>query len=76
MAFKGKTDAFESKDEAGNGLFLSLFNYTLEKDQRLRAIIKTISGNARAISPDMQNELTAAMNSVVTWVFSKKLEIL
>ena len=58
-------DAFESEDEAGNGLFLSLSNYTDEKDQRLRAIIKTISRNATYTSPDMQNKLTAVMSPVV-----------
>ena len=44
---------------------LSLFNYTVEKDQRLRAIIKTIPRNATYTSPDVQNELIAAMSSVV-----------
>ena len=48
------------------GFFLSQFNYTVEEDQCLRAIIKIISRNATIASPDMQNELMAAMNSVVT----------
>ena len=66
LAFRGKIDAFESEDEGGNGLFLSLFNHTLEKDQRLRAIIKTIPRNATYASPDTQNELIVAMCSIVT----------
>ena len=66
MAFRRKTDPFESKDEEGNGLFLSLFDYTVEKDQRLRAFIETIPQNATYTSPNMQNELIAAMSSVVT----------
>ena len=65
LAFRGKIDAFESKDKRGNGLFFSLFNYTVEKDHRLRAIIKTIPRNATYISHDMQNELIATMTSVV-----------
>ena len=47
LAFRGKTDAFESEDEGRNGLFLSLFNYTVEKDQRLQKIIKTSSSDGR-----------------------------
>ena len=38
LAFRGKIDAFESEDEGGNGLFLSLSNYSVDKDQRLRKI--------------------------------------
>ena len=71
MAFRGKIDAFESKDEGENGLFLSLPNYTNEKHQRLRAIIKTIPQNVTYTSPDMQNELIAAMSSVVTEVIKQ-----
>ena len=66
LACRGEIDAFESKDERGNELFLGPFNYTVEKDQRLRAIIKIIPRNATYTSPDMQNELIAAMSSVVT----------
>ena len=40
LSFRGKIDAFESKDEERNGLLFSLFNYTLEKDQRLCANVK------------------------------------
>ena len=50
----------------GNELFLSLFNYAVKTDLRLRAIIKTISQNATYTSHDMQNEVIAAMSSVVT----------
>ena len=58
-------------------LFLSLFNYTVEKVQRLRAVIKNIPRNAMYTSSDMQNELIAAMSSVVTEnILSKNLEIL
>ena len=40
----------------------------MEKDQRLREIMQTIGlpRNASYTSPDMQNELIAAMSAVVT----------
>ena len=66
LSFRGKIDAFESEDEKEMDFFLSLCNYTVEKDQRLRAIIKTIPQNATYTSPGMQNKLIAAMSSVVT----------
>ena len=61
-----KFDAFKSEDKAENGLFLSMFIYTVENDQCLRAIIKIISRNATYTSRDMQNKLIAAMSSAVT----------
>ena len=66
MAFIGKINAFESESKRGNGLFLSFFNYTVGKDQRFSAIIKTILRNATYTSLDMQNKLLAAISSVVT----------
>ena len=51
LAFGGKIEVIAIEDEGGNGLFLGLFNYTLEKDQRLRAIIKYIRRNARYTTP-------------------------
>ena len=38
----------------------------MEKDQRLREIMKTIPRNATYTSPDMQNELIAATSAVAT----------
>ena len=66
LSFREKIDAFESEDEKEMDFFLSLCNYTVEKGQRLRAIIKTIPQKATYTSPGMQNELIAAMSSVVT----------
>ena len=65
LAFKGKIDTFESKEGRGNGLFFSLFNYTVKKDQHLRVIIKTIPQSVSYTSPDMQNQPIAAMSSAV-----------
>ena len=53
--------------------FLSLFNNTVEKDQRLCAIMKTIPRNATYTRPDMQNKLIAAMSSVVTEGIKQKI---
>ena len=38
----------------------------MEKDQRLGGTIRTTPRNATYTSPDMQNELIAAMSAVVT----------
>ena len=62
LAYRG--NAFKYEDEEGNERFLSLFNYTVKKDQRFRAIIKAISQNATYTIPDMQNEFIAAMSSI------------
>ena len=65
-AFRGKINLFQREDKWGDGLFLTLFDYTVEKDQRLHAIIKTIPQNATYTSHDMQNKLIAVMSSVAT----------
>ena len=46
----------------------------LKKKQCLRAIIKTILQNTTYINPDMQNELIAAMSSVVTEGIKQEIE--
>jgi len=66
LAFRGRSDAFASTEKEGNGLFMSFLFYTMEKDERLRKVVDTIPGNATYTSADMQNELIAAMSSVVT----------
>ena len=72
-AFRRKIDAFESEGKGRMGLLLSLFNYTVEKDQCLPAIIKTIPRNATYTSFHMQSELIAAMSSVVTEDFKQEI---
>ena len=59
---------FESKaGEDFLGLRCELtFESTVEKSQRLCAIIKTIPRNATYTSSDMQSELIAAVRSAVT----------
>ena len=74
LAFRGKIDAYESEDKAENGLFFSQFNYTVEKNLRLRPIIKTAPRNATYTSPDTQNELIAALSSVVTEGIKQEIE--
>ena len=52
------------------------FNYIVETNLRSRAIIKIILRNAACKSPNMQNELTAAMSSVVAESNKQKLKYL
>ena len=66
LTFRGKIHAFESEVEGGNGLFSSLFNYVVEKDQCLPEIIKSIPRNATYTRSDLQNELIVAISSIVT----------
>ena len=68
-----KLTYLKAKTKGGNSLFLSLFDYTVEKGQRLRAIIKTISRNATYTSPKMQNRRIAAMSSVVPEDIQQKI---
>ena len=56
----------KARTKGKNGLFLNMFNYTVENDQCLCTIIKTIPRNVMYIYPDMQNKLIATMSSVVT----------
>ncbi len=42
LPFKGDQDSVESMSESGSGLFLSLFEYTLQKDAELAKIMETI----------------------------------
>lgn len=54
LAFRGNWDiAMKSED----GLFQSLFEYTLEKDEKLRQAVKIIPKNATYTSPNIQNDL-------------------
>ena len=46
LPFRGEMDSRESMGQTGCGLFLSLFQYTLEKDLELAKIAPTIPKNA------------------------------
>ena len=47
------------------GLFTSLFEYTLKKDAKLKAVYDTKPQNAKYTSWKIQNEVTDIMKSVV-----------
>ena len=47
LPFRGDKDSFKDMSDDGCGLFLSMFEYTLRKDEKLQEISKTIPGNAR-----------------------------
>lgn len=66
LPLRGTLDAFDSMGEGGSGLFLSLYQYTLQKYPQLARVVKTIPRNATYTSHDIQNELIEAMSSVVT----------
>lgn len=44
-------------DDIAAGLFLKLFEYTLQKDDKLADIAKDIPKNAKYTSKDIQNEI-------------------
>lgn len=62
LAFRGNWDAVSKKD---SGLFLSLFDYTLDQNEKLRKAVKIIPKNAKYTSPGIQNDLIAAVVSCV-----------
>ncbi|XP_063039724.1 uncharacterized protein LOC134434959 [Engraulis encrasicolus] len=66
LPFRGDHDSFDSRDESGCGLFLSLFEYTLRKDPKLAKIALTMPRNARYTSHEIQNEIVDIMSTMVT----------
>lgn len=52
-------------DDIAAGLFLKLFEYTLEKDDKLADIAKGISKNAKYTSKDIQNEIIETLANMV-----------
>lgn len=65
LPFRDDHDAFSSMNEHGCGLFLSLFEFSLRKDEELARIAKNIPHNARYTSHDIQNELIEVMSALV-----------
>ncbi len=48
-----------------SGIFQSLFEYTIKKDERLAECVKTIPKNASYLSPEIQNEMIGLMAAAV-----------
>ncbi|CAL8355710.1 unnamed protein product [Merluccius merluccius] len=53
--------------EGGSGLFLCLFEYTIQKDPELARILSTIPRNATYTNHNIKNQITELMsNNIVT----------
>ena len=70
LPFRGDNDTAPDLNDAvqstGCGLFLKLFDYTMQRDPKLREIYRTIPRNATYSSHDIQNDLISAMAETVT----------
>ena len=66
LPLRGEVDLVDSRDEAGNGLFLSLFDYTLRQNQELAKAFSIIPKNATYTSHDIQNHIIELMSTIVT----------
>jgi len=62
LALRGSWDKIHHLD---TGLFTRLFEYTLKKDSKLKAVYDTIPQNAKYTSWKIQNEVIEIMKSVV-----------
>ena len=62
LVSRGNWDKIQHVD---TGLFTSLFEYTLKKDAKLKAVYDTIPQNAKYTSWKIQNEVIEIMKSVV-----------
>lgn len=65
LPLRGDIDSVNSGGEAGSGLFLSLFNYTLRQNQELAKVFCTIPKNATYTSHDIQNHIIELMSTMV-----------
>ena len=66
LPLRGEVDSVDGRDEAGSGLFLSLFDYTLRQNQELAKAFSTIPKNATYTSHDIQNHIIELMSMIVT----------
>ncbi|KAL0146682.1 hypothetical protein M9458_058022 [Cirrhinus mrigala] len=66
LPLRGAVDSIEDRGQAGSGLFLSLFDYTLRKNKELAQAFSTIPKNATYTSHDVQNDLIELMSTIVT----------
>ena len=65
LPLRGSVGAFKSQGDASCGLFLSLFEYSVRKDQELEKILQTIPQTARYTSHYIQNELIKILSDVL-----------
>lgn len=62
LAFRGTWDADSHMEE---GLFISLFEYSIRKDEKLKSCVEIIPQNAKYTSPDIQNEIISIIASLL-----------
>lgn len=73
LGLRGTTETFKHDHQntdtddtvTAAGLFLKLFEYTLEKDEKLADIAKGIPKNAKYTSKDIQNEIIETLANMV-----------
>lgn len=63
VPFRGTNDN-DDKITYSRGKFQALLAYTIEKDQKLKDIAKTIPENAKYTSPEIQNNIIHDMASI------------
>lgn len=63
LALRGTYDIEEHQEKS---LFRNLFEYTVQKDEKLADCIKNIPSNATYLSPDIQNDIIQIMADIVT----------
>jgi len=75
LAFRGDNEQAEAASDAspvgidkystGDGLFLKLFEYTMQKDEKLKNIAMSVPRNAKYTSPEIQNEIISTLACMV-----------
>lgn len=63
LAFRG---AYDIEEHHENGLFRSLFEYTLVKDSKLAECVKYIPANATYLSPEIQNNCESYKKNIIS----------
>jgi hypothetical protein len=64
LPLRGDKETYDGISGEPSGLFQHMFQYALSKDVNLRAIVPLIPRNATSMSPEIQNEVIAALADV------------
>jgi len=70
LGFRGDNEQGSVDEDGGNvtnvgGLFLRLFEFSLQKDEKLRSIAYSMPKNAKYTSPEIQNEVIDMLSTMV-----------
>lgn len=71
LAFRGSWDAESHSEE---GLFNSLFGFSIQKDEKLKKCVEIIPQNAKYTSPDIQNEIISIIASLLRDAISSEMK--